>query len=540
MSYLVASFESKDDKVIGDILKKIPGIEVSENGRIAYNGVNINKFYIENLDVLQGRYNIATKNIQAKDVATVEIFEYHQPIKVLRKSNPSDQAAINLKLKPQAKGTFSLLARLGLGYKPLIWDNELISLYFSKKFHNINTYKGNNIGIDVAKEFTSFYSDILYFSNNKVLSVLFPSTPPISSKRHLFNNTHALSANVLKSLKEDHTLTTNIVYFNDFITKDNSSKSVYYYSSDSVLTIYEDINDKINKNNLEATIKYEVNKDDYFLTNSLNINGKWENENALTQTLQNVYQHLNTNTYSISNKFELIQNFGSLHQVRFFSNTGYNKAPQNMLIKSDIYNNLFDSTFQINTAQQCVDVDNITSKNNISYMTNKHGLYQFYSIGFNATVQRLNTDLQFYNDQTNLALNNIDSLKNNVLSQQYNPYAKVDLSYQWNRFTFKTALPLNYQLLIIKDSKEPESQIKNKIQFNPSLDIKYKIDNDLTLNATYSHFNFLGNIQNIYTNYILKNYRFLNRYDGKIADNKSDMVYFNLAYRNVPLFYFLM
>jgi len=54
INYSVAAFTDDKDVVIGDVLKKMPGIDVSESGQISYQGRPINKFYIENMDMLNG------------------------------------------------------------------------------------------------------------------------------------------------------------------------------------------------------------------------------------------------------------------------------------------------------------------------------------------------------------------------------------------------------------------------------------------------------------------------------------------------------
>ena len=46
LTYYVSSFRDSTDRSIGDVLRKMPGIEVSESGGVKYNGVSINKFYI--------------------------------------------------------------------------------------------------------------------------------------------------------------------------------------------------------------------------------------------------------------------------------------------------------------------------------------------------------------------------------------------------------------------------------------------------------------------------------------------------------------
>lgn len=59
-------------------------MEVDASGKISYQGKAISKFYIEGLDMLGGQYGLATKNIKADDVASVQVYENHQPIRVLQ------------------------------------------------------------------------------------------------------------------------------------------------------------------------------------------------------------------------------------------------------------------------------------------------------------------------------------------------------------------------------------------------------------------------------------------------------------------------
>ena len=96
ITYNVGSFAQKQDRSIGDVLKRMPGIDVAKNGKIQYQGIDINKFYIEGNDLLGGKYGIATNGIAYDDIGAVEVMENHQPMQVLRGLSFSDQAAINL------------------------------------------------------------------------------------------------------------------------------------------------------------------------------------------------------------------------------------------------------------------------------------------------------------------------------------------------------------------------------------------------------------------------------------------------------------
>lgn len=52
LSYYVSQYVQAQDKNISDVLKRLPGIEVAEDGQIKYNGESINKFYINGSDFM--------------------------------------------------------------------------------------------------------------------------------------------------------------------------------------------------------------------------------------------------------------------------------------------------------------------------------------------------------------------------------------------------------------------------------------------------------------------------------------------------------
>lgn len=113
IQYDVESFLDKTDRSIGDVLEKLPGVQVLSSGEILYQNKQVSKFYIEGLDLLQGKYGLATKNVEASKVASVQILENHQPVKALKGMEIPENAAINLKLKKSAIGAFFATAQVG-------------------------------------------------------------------------------------------------------------------------------------------------------------------------------------------------------------------------------------------------------------------------------------------------------------------------------------------------------------------------------------------------------------------------------------------
>lgn len=145
--YRVESFLSPKDRVIGDVLKNMPGIEVTNAGGILYNGNPIYQFNIEGMDLLGGKYRIATNNIPSDAVLNVEVITNYEPIKALRGLSDSDKTAINLKLKKEKLirpfGTAS--AGIG-GFDDLLRDMHVFAMNVSPESQTIITGKTNNAG----------------------------------------------------------------------------------------------------------------------------------------------------------------------------------------------------------------------------------------------------------------------------------------------------------------------------------------------------------------------------------------------------------
>jgi len=150
INYSVIAFKDQKDRVIADVLRKLPGIEVLADGKILYQGKPIQKYYIEGLDLLEGKYNLANNNLPASSVSKVQILENHQPIKLLDSLVFSDKASLNIKLKKNIMVTGT--SKLGVGLSPFLWNVNSTPMLFTKKQQMIASYQTNNIGNDISNE----------------------------------------------------------------------------------------------------------------------------------------------------------------------------------------------------------------------------------------------------------------------------------------------------------------------------------------------------------------------------------------------------
>ena len=227
LSYSLSAYATRGDYTLKDAIKKLPGIDVAESGTIKYLGKDISKFYIEGMDLLGGKYNIATNNIPASYVNQVQVLNNHQEAKV---DNDvfSDDVAINIKLSDKAKlkptGTYEAAAGYG--------DNWLYSLsgagmLFSPKTQAIATVKTGNItsfAADGGKTLTE--SSSAESKASELLGNLSASQAPLKSDRFISPSDILVTLNAIRKTGRNSTLKANAGY--------SVSKSDYEYSQTSL------------------------------------------------------------------------------------------------------------------------------------------------------------------------------------------------------------------------------------------------------------------------------------------------------------------
>lgn len=332
ITYTVGSFAQAQDRSIGDVLKRMPGIDVSSSGKIQYQGEDINKFYIEGSDLLGGKYGIATNGINHDDVGAVEVMENHQPMQVLSGISFSDKAAINLKLKNKAKATWTFHGDAGGGYswqpEGAVWDGELFAMAVMPGFQNITTFKTNNIGEDLSASATDFFASSRATGLSQYVSVSLPGVPNLSRKRTLLNRSALVSTNSLWKVKNGE-FKAQVDYSFNRVTAQAANITTYFLESGNrVITENRDGRDR--SHSLSGKFIYEVNQKTTFINNTLSTNIDWDDVRlGVTGSLPND-QSAKLPDYYVANKFKMIKRFKGKHLVTFQSNNEWESLPQTL------------------------------------------------------------------------------------------------------------------------------------------------------------------------------------------------------------------
>lgn len=533
LNYHVNSYIDQNDRVIGDVLKKLPGINVSSSGSISYRGKAINKFYIEDMDLLQGRYGLATNNIPAKDVSTVQVLENHQPIKVLQKTTYSDDAAINIKLKDSAKGTLALTSLLGVGYKPWGWDTELVAMYFKRKMQDLSTYKSNNVGEDLKNELRSHYDgERLMLSPASMLSVQEPNTPPIPLERYYDNNSHAVTVNHLSKIKDSLELVTNIAYLYDYEKKQGYSLSQQYLPGNNPLLIKENMISKKKSHNMQVSLKLNSNRSNYYINNYLTLSGNFEDLKGYTNSKSSglnefINQKLNSPSLGIDNAFNLIKNIGTKTYSIYWS-TAYMHKDHDLTIDPAYYFNS-DSLYEL---RQEYLSNRFSTNLRTSYII-RHGYFKFdYTLWMRIDMQKLKTDLQGKDNMKNVMFA-ADSLNNNLTYNNYTTGLSQSYSYDGAKLKATIGIPAYYYILSTNEFFFNRKKRYNKIIVNPSFSLNYLISHELQMRIVGSYNKSFGDINSSYPGYIMHNYRnFLRNTNDDLLKTQYWRAGFSLSYAN--------
>lgn len=144
--YNADSFSTGTERKLGDLMKKLPGIEVNKDGEIQVEGKTVQKVMVEGKDFFDGDSKLATKNIPADAVDKVEVLRNYNEVNQMRGlGNDQDNVAINIKLKEGKKNFWFGEVTAGAGLADTYGDEEGRYLAHPKLFYYSPKYSINII-----------------------------------------------------------------------------------------------------------------------------------------------------------------------------------------------------------------------------------------------------------------------------------------------------------------------------------------------------------------------------------------------------------
>lgn len=336
--FSVDGFKQQQDRSIADVIKKMPGLDVENDGKITYQGKAINEFTVEGMDLTNGKYAQISENLSADKVKSVEIRENNQPKKVLRDVQFSDQAALNLVLKDDAKNVWQGLADIKAGItlqdkSELLHDTRVMTMMFGKKSQSVSMVKTNNTGKDIQIEVT----DLLFDSNalfpmNSLLSNIGGTAADIDRQRYTFNNSMMVATNWLFKTRGNNDLRFQASYFFDKNKSENYGETVFHDISGG-WALTEDASVTNYASRWNAELQYKVNNDKMYLNNRLKANMDFDRSTGWSTLNGNsVREWVQPRSRFISDAVEIIKKMRNGNSYTLSSAVAYDFLPGKILI----------------------------------------------------------------------------------------------------------------------------------------------------------------------------------------------------------------
>lgn len=520
ISYDLKAFNSKNDRTLADVMKKIPGIEVNKDGTILYQGNAINKFYVNGKDLMEGGYGTINNSLPKDAVQKVEVLENHQPVKILQDKVPSDQAAINIKLKNSV--TMTGRGEVGVGLEPFLWNVKLTPMFFGQKSQWVVNYKTNNMGEQVENE-----GNILAFgsswegrrsniSQNNWLSVENASVPDLPVKRYLMNSVHYLSANYLTNIdkKKEWELKANANYTNNAVERESNSvtrdiQQGTQYTTRFLNNFYTD--------KLKGELIFTKNAKKGFFKNTTTFSQFWNADRAFAerndkQGYRIGNEALESPTTSFQNSLstiipwkEKMVNFKSYlsyqndKQILEISPANYLQFPYKEPGSTDFTTIKFTPG---STALQYFRIKSLDTSHSANISFSSKGWTFTPQVGFDFSTDNLTTNFDGSTVDNKPDFANL-TYENDLKFTRVNPSASVGINYKSESWSLFSSFPVNFNNIKAEDAFRNVSKSLSKVTFTPNIFAQYSFASFFKASLNGGISNNFGDIQTAYAGYIL-------------------------------------
>ena len=385
ISYNLKTVVDGTERKVEDVIKKLPGLNVDENGKVSFKGQNIDNILIDGNEFFGNKHQMATQNIDATMIEGIDLLTNYQGFSKLGMG--AKGIALNLKLKEQYQQQIigDIETSYGINDAARIHNNlfkfskkgnlAIISDYNSigKTPITVEDYREMRIPNDAENdqsntetfELPSFLapSSFIKFKKNKFVGVNFTSLLGEKSKislSNLFNSTSMIeeSSKTQTNIGQSNSLTlfdsnkTSNYTLNstDFKWEFNKSKNTFISYKLNFTPNRDEVDDSINNfTNQIALTNYNQNfiLSQVFKVNSI-LNNKLNYKFQFNQSLENNQKQIRIDSESALFGLNLreVNQFLNFKNNNFslFNELNYKKGKSNIITKLQLLHKNSSST----------------------------------------------------------------------------------------------------------------------------------------------------------------------------------------------------
>lgn len=365
-AYNVDSFTDGTEQKLKDIIEKLPGASIDDDGNVIFKGRKVDVSQIENRDFFNGSSKLAATHIPANAIDKIEFVENYSPSKLLKGLEESDRIAMNLKLKEGKKrfafGDFTLQG--GLEERYLVSPTLF---YYSPKnsvnaIADINNINKNSFTISDFLALDDYYSQIMSSGIKKSVNSRLNYKDIKVSDDLLSNRFQFYTAQHTGQINKVSDISTYIIHLKKNTAAFNSLSNEYIDSNSN--------NEFIEQNVIENN-NFTIGKVVYDLYGNSRVELKSTTRFKLENPNTNFDQSINRGNQNFSNTESRLSNDFSINQdvtaifditekqtINTLLEWNYGKDDNNLSIASnqtlfeDLLNNVESSTFLTNNSSR--------------------------------------------------------------------------------------------------------------------------------------------------------------------------------------------
>ncbi len=515
-SFRLHAFSSKRDVTLEDGLKKLPGVEVSDNGTISYLGRNISNFYVEGLQLAGSRYNQVTRNLPSDYVTNVEMIENFNEAKV-DSGRQSDNVAMNIRLDGKVRFRPVGTAEAGTGIRDddFLYSLGVTGMFFAPAFQTMVNLKGGNI-----KEFSLDQSNgSLPSGARNAVGNLSGDTPPLPSRQYKAFEDNIVTVNTVKAITTERTLNANAFYAYSHNDYDYDSRIAYFTGDDNVPVVFAEKYSPLSSIYRSGlNLDYSVNSRKTWIKNRFSVNYEFQHGSldALLSDSDPVMQSMRNRTFRFVDDFNLGFRRGE-KRYSLSAWLGYTLTPTASV-------DITDAPANALSGLQKADSHTATAKVNTSFdwlLTSSSSLN--FPVDADFQIEAIKTRWMPY-DYHNDGYGRRGSIR-------------VRPTYEFisgnRKFELKAGVGGKMMFMTAENHATSDIQKLNRLFLSPVLRLSYKPTTRIAIKLTGGYDEDAGDIAELLTEKIMKSFRIETARSGVIARSSNLLGAVDARYSNL-------
>jgi hypothetical protein len=532
------SFLQGNERVVEDLLKKIPGLNVLPDGTVKIGNQEVEKIMIDGDDFFEKGYKVVTKSMPVNPIDKVELYQHYSNNKHLKGIENSDKVALNLILKEDAKNVWFGNVSGGYGVSSEYrYDFRGNLMSFGKKNKHYFLTNFNNVGYDAIGDINNLIRPFRQGepsgigdnqSANAILSLNY-ELPNLTKQRVNLNNSKMLSLNSIFTLSKKvkvKTLGFLNTDENDFFRNSFQSFSL----AGSVFNNTEDFTGKkaqatgfgkvdltydVSKN---RTLEYvgKFNKTDFKNHSDLLFNGNLINE------------RLNSNNQLIDQKLTFTNKLTERKVLLLFVRYINEKTPQNYSVNRFIFSDLFPQS--ANESKQY-------SQNQMQFagieaqLLDKKKNGNLLEIKFGNQLRTDNLDSYFETlDSNKNSTRYSNGYSNNLTYTTNDLYLLAKNRFKFGKYTLVTQIDVHQLFNKFKNTDVESSQ--TPLFIVPTIGLDWEINKKNKITTSYFYNTTNASILDVYSGFIQTGFRSFSKGLGEFNQLNSSNAVLKHTYGN--------